>query len=66
MEVLQNVSLSDVSSKKPIIIGMFLGIMALILSLVIIVTKEFIAGKIRSYHYFDNIDVDLLGVVDEK
>ncbi len=66
MEVLQNVSLSDASSKKPILIGIFLGLMALILSLVIIVTKEFIAGKIRSYHYFDNIDVDLLGVIDEK
>ncbi|MDU3687453.1 MAG: Wzz/FepE/Etk N-terminal domain-containing protein [Anaerococcus hydrogenalis] len=66
IETLQNVSVKDASSKKPLIIGIFLGLMALILSLVIIVTKEFIAGKIRSYHYFDNIDVDLLGVVDEK
>lgn len=66
IETLQNVSVKDASSKKPLIIGIFLGLMALILSLVIIVTKEFIAGKIRSYNYFDNIDVDLLGVVDEK
>lgn len=66
IETLQNVSVEDASSKKPLIIGIFLGLMAFILSLVIVVTKEFIAGKIRSYHYFDNIDVDLLGVVDEK
>lgn len=66
IEVLQNVSVKDVSSKKPILIGIFLGLMALILSLLFIVTKEFLSGKIRSYHYFDEVEVDLLGVIDEK
>lgn len=66
IEVLQNVSVKDASSKKPILIGIFLGLMALILSLLFIVTKEFLAGEIRSYHYFDEVEVDLLGVIDEK
>ncbi|MBS5988125.1 YveK family protein [Anaerococcus hydrogenalis] len=66
IEVLQNVSVKDTSSKKPILIGIFLGLMALILSLLFIVTKEFLAGEIRSYHYFDKVEVDLLGVIDEK
>lgn len=66
VEYIQKVNVKSEGLSKPIKNGAFFGILGLVLSFFIIISKEFFSGKIKDPSYFDEYGLEVLGVIDEK
>ncbi|MDY3007063.1 Wzz/FepE/Etk N-terminal domain-containing protein [Anaerococcus porci] len=66
VEYIQNVNIREDGLGEAIKKAVFLAVFAFVLSLLAVVTKEFFQGKVKSKLFFDNIGIEILGVIDEK
>lgn len=66
VEYIQSVTVKEEGLGSAIKMAVLLGAFGLILSLLFVVTKEFFKGVVKSETFFDDNDMEVLGVIDEK
>lgn len=66
IEYVQSVKVKDTGFSKALKAGILLGILGFLLGFLFVVGKEFFSQTIKDPGYFDDSQVELLGVIDEQ
>lgn len=66
VEYIQSVNVKEDGLGSAIKMAVLLGAFGFILSLLVVVTKEFFKGLVKSETFFEDNDMEVLGVIDEK